>query len=68
MKRIDEIFPESLLRELFKAYENDNNLPHEYLKGLCRDHIREINKMAGQQNDIGYLAYMLEYAMQGGKS
>ena len=55
---VGEIFPEIVLKKASKLKEKKHNL----LLKIIKDHIEEINKLTGQENDPKYLAYVLEYA------
>lgn len=56
--KLVEIFPEHLLDKAWNIGRD-----HDQLIALCRQNLAEINMMTDQENDPGFLAYQLEYAM-----
>lgn len=54
---VGQVFPEIMLRQCdkIKVKKAENFRP------IVRLYIDEINRMTGQENDVTYLCYMLEY-------
>jgi len=61
----DILSTDKLLAEAVRLYEHNeigSNL-HSQLVKLIEPHMDEINKRLGQENDVSYLAYAVEYAL-----